>query len=104
MQNEIKEQEEEIEKLNDKINKQNEIINEYKKIDKNEKNNNIEIETKKTDVNDNNDNNNNAKSNALRNCYIKINSTRTKSAKKTPNKMKYTIQKDYNSECQKNSK
>ena len=99
LQNEIKEQEEEIEKLNDKINKQNEIINEYKQNEKNVNNKNIEIESKKTDANENNNNNdNNAKNNTLRNCYVKINNTRTKSAKKTSNKIKYTMQKDYNSE------
>ena len=89
LQHEIKEHEEEIEQLNNKIKKQNEIINEYKIIINNEKNKNVELEKDKYKKIDNKT----IKGSTVRNCYIKINSARTKSAKKT-DKKKY-VQNDY---------
>ena len=88
LKNDIKEQEEEIEKLNKKIIKQNETINEYKQKIDSEKEIFKKIENK------------NNKPSTLRNCYIRINTSRTKSAKKNSDKKKYVndYHHNYNSE------
>ena len=70
------------------------LMNLMKQMIDNEKNKNSELEKEKEKFKK--IDNKNMKASSLRNCYIKINSARTKSAKKTSNKKKYTVNNDYN--------